>query len=181
VRGLKKHSGAFRFVARFDIASYYDSMQHHILLGLLAEAGANESLRAMVRQYLAAPDLGRTGRGMVAGGALSPLLGALYLQPLDNAMQRLVAQKGRIYYVRYMDDMVILAKTRWHLRTAIRELIAVTLSLELELYRQKRFIGRIDSGFDFLGYRIHPSRKLKQAGTAIGSRPIRKDSRRSAS
>ena len=36
VKELKKRIGAYRFVARFDIASYYDSMCHHILLDLLS-------------------------------------------------------------------------------------------------------------------------------------------------
>jgi hypothetical protein len=49
----------------------------------------------------------------------------------------------------------------------IRELLAVTLSLGLELHRQKRFIGRIDGGFDFLGYRIHPSRKLRPSTESL--------------
>jgi hypothetical protein len=37
----------------------------------------DEPLGALVQQYLEAPDLSHSGRGMVAGGALSPLLGAL--------------------------------------------------------------------------------------------------------
>lgn len=135
-------------------------------MDLLDNVGVEQSLRALVRQYLEAPDLNRTHRGMVAGGAPSPLLGALYLLPLDDAMQRLAAKNG-IYYLRYMDDMVILAKTRWHLRAAIRELIRVTLSLGLGLHREKRFIGRLDKGFDFLGYRIHPSRKLRPAAGSL--------------
>ena len=87
----------------------------------------------------------------MAGGSLSPLLGALYLSPLDAAMLRLV-NLGQIYYVRYMDDMVILAKTRWHLRGAIRILTETIQSLGLTLHRVKRFVGRIEKGFDFLDY-----------------------------
>ena len=127
-----------------------------------------EPLRALVRQYLELPDQNRIGLRMVAGGALSPLLGALYLLPLDDAMHRLAA-KNRLYYVRYMDDMLILAKTRRHLRTAIRELIGVTLSLCLELHQKKRFIGRIDNGFDFLWHRIHPSRKLRPSAESLAA------------
>jgi hypothetical protein len=33
-----------------------------------------------VQEYLAVPDVRSTGRGMVAGGSLSPLLGAIYLE-----------------------------------------------------------------------------------------------------
>jgi hypothetical protein len=153
-------------VARFDIASYYNSMQHETLMGLLDEAGVDETLRPLVQQYLELPDLDHTGRGMVAGGALSPLLGALYLLPLDAAMHRHVVS-GRIHYVRYMDDIVILAKTRWHLRAAIRSLIEVIESLGLCLHQEKRFVGRIDKGFDFLGYQIHPSRRLRPSAESL--------------
>ena len=166
VRGLARQVGDFRFVARFDIASYYDSMQHHVLFNLLVQTGMEEPLCALVRQYLELPDLNLTGRGMVAGGALSPLLGALYLLPLDKAMLRHTVKTG-IYYVRYMDDIVILAKNRWRLKAAIRELILVIHSLGLDLHQKKRFIGRIDNGFDFLGYRIHPSRKLRPSTESL--------------
>ena len=103
---------------------------------------------------------------MVAGGALSPLLGALYLMPLDVAMEQYIAA-GSIHYVRYMDDIVILAKTRWHFRAAIRSLIEVIESLGLCLHQEKRFVGHIDKGFDFLGYQIHPSRRLRPSAESL--------------
>jgi hypothetical protein len=34
-------------------------------------------------------------------------------------------------YVRYMDDFIILAKTRWHLRLAVKQLNGFLLSLAL--------------------------------------------------
>ena len=63
VRELVRRVGAFRFVARFDVASYYDSMEHHRLLKLLEQAGVDETLRALVQQYLELPD-----PGIVPGG-----------------------------------------------------------------------------------------------------------------
>ncbi len=141
-------------------------MQHGTLMGLLDEVQMDGPLRLLVQQYLELPDLNHTGRGMVAGGALSPLLGALYLLPLDTAMHRHAAS-GKIHYVRYMDDIVILAKTRWHLRAAIRSLIEVIESLGLCLHQEKRFVGRIDKGFDFLGYQIHPSRRLRPSAESL--------------
>lgn len=166
IRCLARRAGGFRFVACFDIASYYDTMQHHKLLKLLEQAGMDPPLRALVQQYLELPDRHGTGRGMVAGGALSPLMGALYLTPLDTAMERHIAA-GRIHYARFMDDMVILAKTRWHLRAAIRTLVTETLAMGLRLHQQKRFIGRTESGFDFLGYRISPIRRLRPSAESL--------------
>ena len=38
-------------------------------------------------QYLALPDRRKLGKGMIAGGSLSPLLGAVMLTALDKAME----------------------------------------------------------------------------------------------
>jgi hypothetical protein len=43
-------------------------------------------------------------------------MGALYLQPLDERMERL-----GVFHARLMDDWVVLAPTRWKLRAAIRK------------------------------------------------------------
>ncbi|MCL2923973.1 MAG: hypothetical protein MGF17_04910 [Trichodesmium sp. MAG_R04] len=48
------------------------------------------------------------------GFPLSPLMVALYLKPLDDIM----AAMG-CFYVRFMDDWVVLARTRWQLWKAI--------------------------------------------------------------
>ena len=76
-------------------------------------------------------------------------MGAVYLKPLDDLMERL-----DLPYVRYMDDWVILAKTRWALRRVVQQVNAILDNLKLEKHPDKTFIGRIDRGFDFLGYRF---------------------------
>ena len=97
---------------------------------------------------------------MTAGGCLSPLLAAVMLIPLDEAMNRLWRRYG-LFYVRYMDDFVILAPTRHLLRRAIKEVHAVMARLRLHLHNTKRCIGKLSNGFDFLGYRVVPGRKLR--------------------
>jgi hypothetical protein len=87
-------------------------------------------------------DMRDTGQSMVASGGLSPLLGALYLTPLDRRMDRLCKGKRLVHYVRYMDDIVLLARTRWELRRAIAALHEEIATLGLHLHRIKRFIGR---------------------------------------
>ncbi|NEQ84887.1 MAG: hypothetical protein F6K26_33495 [Moorea sp. SIO2I5] len=51
-----------------------------------------------------------------------------------------------------MDDWVILAPTRWKLRKAIKATNEVMTELKVIKHPEKTFIGRIASGFDFLGY-----------------------------
>ncbi len=90
-------------------------------------------------------------RGIPRGASLSPLLGAFYLLDLDRKMERL-----DVKYVRYMDDILILAKTRWKLKKAIRVLNQTFDELKLEKHPDKTLIGRVEKGFDSLGYHISP-------------------------
>ena len=85
------------------------------------------------------------------GASLSPLLGAFYLLDLDLMMEKL-----EVKYIRYMDDILILAPTRWKLKKAIRVLNQTFNELKLEQHPDKTFIGRTERGFDFLGYHFEP-------------------------
>jgi hypothetical protein len=51
-----------------------------------------------------------------------------------------------------MDDIIILAKTRWHLRKAVRTVNQHFNQLKIEQAPDKTFIGKISKGWDFLGY-----------------------------
>jgi len=53
-------------------------------------------------------------RGISLGCPLSPIMAALYLDLLDRRME-----KTGLFYVRFMDDWVILAPTRWALRRGV--------------------------------------------------------------
>lgn len=65
-----------------------------------------------------------------------------------------------------MDDILVLASTRWKLRRAVKIVNQQLAALELEKHPDKTFIGRIEKGFDFLGY--HFSRAgLSVAETSI--------------
>lgn len=111
IRLAQRASERFPFVARFDIWHYYECIDHNILLDQLNAAGESSEFQIIVRYYLRLPDEQHRGVGMVAGGAISPLLAALYLTPLDRQMEVLEARSG-IRYKRFMDDFVIFASTR---------------------------------------------------------------------
>ena len=86
VRYLRRVVDRYRYVARFDVVAYYESIDHSLLRGLLDSAGIGPDLNQIVTDYLALPDKPHRGKAMVAGGALSPILGGLYLTPLDQVM-----------------------------------------------------------------------------------------------
>ena len=90
-------------------------------------------------------------KGIPRGASLSPLLGAFYLLDLDWEMERL-----DVRYFRYMDDILILASSRWKLKKAIRVLNQTFNELKLEKHPDKTLTGRTERGFDFLGYHFGP-------------------------
>ncbi len=69
-------------------------------------------------------------------------------------------------HVRFMDDILVLAPTRWKLRKAVRRVNEMLGCLRLEKHPDKTFIGRTESGFDFLGYHFRPG-QLSVAGKTI--------------
>ena len=162
VRFAQVMAGQYRYVARFDIRSYYESINHAVLLRLLEDADIDAQSYALVQDYLSLPDMKLTGCGMVAGGSISPLLGAVYLTPLDRAMEQL-QPRHNIRYQRFMDDYLIFAPTRHKLKAALRYMYRVLEQLKLTVHPDKRSIGTTHRGFDFLGYRIHPDRLLHPA------------------
>lgn len=74
-------------------------------------------------------------------------MGALHLWALDAYFAR---QRG-IRYLRYMDDFVLLAKSRWALRRQVKALNTFLTALGFEKHPDKTFIGRVSRGFDWLG------------------------------
>ena len=54
-----------------------------------------------------------------------------------------------------MDDVLLLAPTRWKLRHATQVVNRVLSGLRLAKHPAKTFIGRISKGFDFLGYHFN--------------------------
>ena len=145
-------SGTYRFVARSDAKGYYANIHHTRLLELLRRHCRDPILLDLVSQ-----SCGRTlekdgyyrsqTKGISLGCPLSPLMGALYLSPLDEAMAALPG----IRTLRFMDDWIILAPNRWKRRAAVRVMNQVLEGLGLAQHPDKTFIGRLERGFDFLG------------------------------
>lgn len=154
VAGTQRTLGRYRFVLRTDIQGYYEHIDQVVLLQQLGKAVSDRFVMNLLAQCVQRT-VHRGGlfndirRGIARGCPLSPILGAFYLKSVDDYF----SAKG-MYYVRYMDDILILTKTRWQLRRALRQLYELLAPLKLTLHPDKTFIGLIERGFDFLGYRF---------------------------
>ncbi|EAA6839217.1 hypothetical protein L0436_004752 [Salmonella enterica] len=76
------------------------------------------------------------------------LLAAFHLTETDNVFSR----NRHVTYARYMDDFLILSPTRWHLRRAVRMLNRHFARAGFEQHPDKTFIGRVEKGFDWMGF-----------------------------
>ncbi len=158
----------YRFVLRTDVKEYYASIDHFLLMGQLAEYIQDKFTLNLLWQYLHRM-VERGGlykeveKGISRGCPLSPLIGAFFLSCLDKQFQH-----DGLFYVRYMDDILILAPTRWKLRRTVKTLNEIFTALKLEKHPDKTFIGRIEKGFDFLGY--HFSRQGLSVAVVTGKK-----------
>jgi len=146
----------YRFILRTDVKGYYEAIDHFLLMEQLAAYIKDRFILNLLWQYLhRTVEHGGLYReiqqGISRGCPLSPLIGAFFLSRLDRQFR-----ESGLFYVRYMDDILILAPTRWTLRRAVKTLNETFETLNLVKHPDKTFIGRIEKGFDFLGYRFSP-------------------------
>jgi hypothetical protein len=156
VREVTRQYRKYRFFCKTDVLFYYDSIDHYTLLMMLHDNVSDKIITGYVWQFLnRCVEWGGLyqdfRQGIPRGSSLSPLLGGFYLLELDRKMEKL-----EVKYFRYMDDILILAPTRWKLKKAIRVLNQTFNELKLEKHPDKTVMGRIEKGFDFLGYHFSP-------------------------
>ena len=116
-----------RVAVDLDLAKFFDSVNHDVLMGLLGKAIADKRLLALIGRYLRAGVLvgghhEPSDIGTPQGGPLSPLLANILLDQLDRELHR----RGH-RFARYADDLVILVKSQ---RAAERVMSSITRYLE---------------------------------------------------
>lgn len=101
-------------------------------------------------------------KGIKIGNRLSQLTANVYLNELDRYIKHDLKVK---YYVRYMDDFIILDNNKKRLRNTLNKIEHfLNEKLKLEL-NDKTEIGKISQGVEFVGYNIFPGRKLVKKQT----------------
>ena len=152
VREVREQLSKNRFVLRTDVKSYYASIDHFLLHEKLREHIKDRRILDLLWQYMRRTserggEFSEFDRGISLGCPLSPIMGAFFLRELDEELEKL-----GLFYVRFMDDILVLSPSRWRLRRAVKVLNQVLSSLGLEKHPQKTFVGKVERSFDFLGY-----------------------------
>jgi len=156
-----------RYVYRGDIKSYYESIRFDVLMRIIESYVQHPILFTLLHKALHRIET-RGGNfyeyndnGVPKGSPLSPLLGAIALLPLDKA----VGQIQGSFYARYMDDWVVLTKSKTALRKVVKLTHQILNGLQLKLHPSKTYIGKISHGFNFLGYYLDDQKILPSKET----------------
>jgi CRISPR-associated protein Cas1 len=141
-----------------DIKKCFDNIDHEVLLQLISRHVGDRDILNLIRHWLTVDvldfhELLPTEIGIPQGESLSPLLANIYLDPLDKYLESLGYK-----FVRYADDIIILTGEKEGAQKALRLMENFLLEpLHLELKPAKTNYVAIDTGFDFLGFRVYRS------------------------
>ena len=171
-KALEYYNEGYTQVVDLDLAKYFDTVNHDILIDMLKEQIKDERVISLIRKYLKSGVMinglvSPTTEGTPQGGNLSPLLSNIYLTAFD----KLLESRGH-KFVRYADDCNIYVKSR---RAAERVMASCVKFLEgklkLKVNQQKSQVGS-PLKLKFLGFSLY------KTGKKAGIRPHGKSIKR---
>lgn len=151
----KAKRAGYEYVVDLDIQSYFDNINHDILMEKVRERIADGRILDMIESWLKAGimedgQFHETVIGSPQGGVISPLLANLYLDEFDWGMKN-----SGFPVVRFADDALIFCKTRTQARKAYDVAKNVLEErLKLTMHPEKTKIVHFDEGFRFLGFEV---------------------------
>ena len=185
-RTIKNYYAAgMQWVGDFDLAAFYDTISHELLLKTIYPRTTNIDLDWMaecLRTWSSSKPGTRHGHGLPQGPLASGFLAECFLFPIDRALQKLRA------YMRYVDDVRLLAATEDEVRADLievehhcreRGLIPQTGKFSIKRARSvEEAVGMLpsipDPHHEGIGIeKLDKTQALRTASSAVGGRPYR--------
>lgn len=162
-RFYRKH-GTNGWILKCDIEKYFDSIDHEVLKRIIRKHIQDENVLWLLDMIIDSTD----NPGLPIGNQTSQWFAILYLNDFDH----FIKEKLRIkYYIRYMDDFVLIHPDKEYLRYCKKEIGRYLSNLKLEL-NKKSHIFPLRNGVDFLGFHLY----LTETGKVI--KKLRRDSKK---
>ena len=157
-RKVSKNNTIRCFVLKADIKSYFESVDHKLLLKFLRKRVNDARIMDLIQIILSNHHNNCLGRGMPLGNLTSQFFANVYLNELDQFIKHKIRAK---YYIRYVDDFVILHKSKKILeKYKLRINLFLAKDLKIELHKEKSRVILLNKGVGFLGFRIFYYHKL---------------------
>lgn len=154
-RFFRKH-GRNGFVLKLDIRGYYPNMQHGVVKERFRRS-LDDNVYRMAAQIL---DSFPGEVGFNPGSQIIQIAGISVLDDLDHYIKERLKVK---YYVRYMDDMLLIGETRAELEEAKAEVGKKLGEIGFELHPEKSRIIPLSKEILFLGFKY----RLTETGKII--------------
>ena len=157
------HEG-YPFIVDIDLKTFFDEVDHCILLNLLYRKVKCPITMRLIRKWLRAPilingQLQKRRKGVPQGSPLSPLLSNILLNELDKELT-----KRKLRFVRYADDFSIYTQYKSH-ATATLKAIEKYLKTKLKLTINGEKSGvRKPVQFELLGFGFESTYKKGDKG-----------------
>lgn len=152
---VEAHRDGLRFAADCDLKSFFDTVNHGLLMNRLARRIADRRVLRLIGRSLRAggilPDGSRepTTCGVPQGGPLSPLLANVMLDDLDKELER----RG-LRFARYADDFLIFVRSQRAAQRVLRSISRfIERRLRLRINPIKTRVARL-SACTFLGFEL---------------------------
>ena len=143
------------YILKCDIKNYFYSINKNILYNIMTKYITDKKLLNLTKIIIYSNDNNKLG--IPIGNYTSQYYANIYLHELDRYVKEELKIK---YYIRYMDDFVILLDSREIAKDVINKIkIFLHNKLELELNKKSNYFpNRL--GIDFCGYRIFNTHRL---------------------
>lgn len=157
------------YVLKMDVSKYFNSIDKNILYIILKRRIKDPKVLWLIKKILTAQNR-RTG--LEIGNYTSQTFANIYLNEVD---QYAVNELKVKYYYRYMDDTVILVKTKKEAKeilNKIEKFLKENLNLSLN---KKTQIFKSKQGINFCGYKINEYRlKIRDKGKKKFKKKVKK-------
>lgn len=145
----------YRYLYRTDIQGYYRHISHGDVNELFQRYITDPLLYDLAWQSVTGliEDGGTffTPQGLCRANSLSPLIGSALLYGMDEKLSA-KATNGQ-FYVRFMDDMLLVTRTRWALRNGRRCMMEYLARHGMTVHPDKTQVGSLPGTcFTWLGY-----------------------------
>ena len=156
-------TGEYRYFMRIDIGNFYGTINHKILMSQINERFDDPRVLNYLEQVATIPviknaEVTLPSSGVPRRSSLSVLFGAIYLTPLDQAFEK---SEG-LFFVRFCDDLLVLAKSKNQWLKAKRKLQNILDQLKLKVSKTKTKMGALTEGFHFLGDSFNINQKIEE-------------------